>query len=223
MADQPTPGSPPPPLPLPPHTPNTPNTPTRRRGTALEQAILRAAMEELAETGYTGLTMERVARRAGTNKNAIYRRWPSRAALGVAAYRQFVAANTRIPDTGGLRDDALELLRRANRTWSSPTGGILRALLAGARDDPQLLAQLQERTADAGSAAWLTILARAVSRGEVRPEVLHPRVATVAVVLLRDEFITRGHPAAPDSVLTEIIDEIYLPLLRARGADAPTP
>lgn len=212
MADEPAGGS----------TPEPPRTPTRRRGAALEQAILRAAMAELTEHGYAGMTMERVAQRAGTNKNAIYRRWPTRAALGIAAYGEFVATNTQVPDTGSLRGDALELLRRANSTFSSPIGGILRALLAGARDDPQLLAQLQERTADAGSAPWLTILARAVSRGELRPEALHPRVATVAVVLLRDEFITRGHPAVPDSVLTEIIDEIYLPLLRARGADRPS-
>jgi hypothetical protein len=41
----------------------------------------------------------------------------------------------------------------------------------------------------------------------------------VAVVLLRNEFITRGHPAVPDNVLTEIIDEVYLPLLRGRGTD----
>ncbi|MCP3782907.1 TetR/AcrR family transcriptional regulator [Micromonospora sp. A3M-1-15] len=197
--------------------------PTRRRGAALEQAILRAAMAELTENGYAGMTMERVAHRAGTNKNAIYRRWPTRAALGIAAYGQFVATNTDVPDTGNLRDDALELLRRANSTFSSPVGGILRALLAGARDDPHLLAQLQERTADAGSATWLTILARAVARGELRPEALHPRVATVAVVLLRDEFITRGHPAVPDSVLTEIVDEVYLPLLCGRGADRPNP
>jgi AcrR family transcriptional regulator len=165
--------------------------------------------------------MERVARRAGTNKNAIYRRWPNRAALGIAAYSQFAITNTQIPDTGELRGDALELLRRANRTWSSPAGAILRALLAGARDDPQLLAQLQERSADAGSAAWLTILARAVSRGEARPEALHPRVATVAVVLLRNEFITRGYPTVPDNVLTEILDEVYLPLVRRRGTDGP--
>jgi AcrR family transcriptional regulator len=60
--------------------------PTRRRGAELEQAILRAALDELAETGYSGLAMDRVARRAGTNKNAIYRRWPSRAvAHGEAA------------------------------------------------------------------------------------------------------------------------------------------
>ena len=87
--------------------------PTRRRGAELEQAILRAAVEELAEAGYAGLTMDRVARRAGTNKNAIYRRWPNRAALGLAAYRRLVVADQELPDTGELRGDVLELLGRA--------------------------------------------------------------------------------------------------------------
>jgi AcrR family transcriptional regulator len=191
--------------------------PTRRRGAELERAIVQAALDELAESGYAGLTMDRVARRAGTNKNAIYRRWPNRAALGLAAYRQLVVADQELPDTGELRGDVLELLRRANRHWSSPAGDILRGLLGSARDDPQLLAQLREQTADAGSGAWLAVLGRAVARGEVAPEALHPRVATVAVVLLRNEYITRGTPAVPDSVLVEIVDEVYLPLLRGRG------
>ncbi len=188
----------------------------RRYGAELEDAILRAAAEELTESGYAGLTMDRVACRAGTNKNTIYRRWPSRAALGIAAYRQLAAPTAPSPDTGELRGDALELLRRTNRNWSSPTGGILRALLAAARDDPQLLTQIQERSADAGSAAWLAILARAVARGEAPADALHLRVATVAVVLLRNEFIVRGYPAVPDDVLVVIVDEIYLPLIRGR-------
>jgi AcrR family transcriptional regulator len=192
----------------------------RRYGAELENAILRAAAEELIESGYAGLTMDRVARRAGTNKNTIYRRWPGRAALGIAAYRQLAVAATPSPDTGELRGDALELLRRANRNWSSPTGGILRALLAGARDDPQLLAQLQEHSTDVGSAAWLAILARAVARGEAPADALHLRVATVAVVLLRNEFIVRGYPTVPDDVLVEIVDEVYLPLIRGRGVNA---
>jgi len=149
----------------------------RRRGAELEDAILRAAAEELTESGYAGLTMDRVARRAATNKNTIYRRWPNRAALGIAAYRQLAAAAVPSPDTGELRGDALELIRRTNRSWSSATGRILRALLAGARDDPQLLAQIQEHSADTGSAAWLAILARAVARGEAPAEALHLRVA----------------------------------------------
>ena len=188
----------------------------RRRGAELERAILGAAAEELTESGYAGMTMDRVARRAGTNKNAIYRRWPNRAALGIAAYRQLAAATMRVPDTGELRGDALELMRAANRTWSSPIGGIQRALLAGARDDPQLLAQMREHPGDGLSAAWLTILARAVARGEARPEALHPRVATAAIALLRNEYVTRGHPSVPDGVIVEIVDLVYLPLVRAR-------
>lgn len=189
---------------------------TRRRGAALEQAILDAAIDELTETGYAGLAMERVARRAGTNKNAIYRRWPSRAALGVAAYRQLAAGDQPLPDTRTLRGDALELLRRANRMWSSPAGNILRSLLAGIANDPELLGLIQERSKDAGSAVWLTVLARAVARGEVRPEALNARVATVAVVLLRNEYVTRGVPMVADNILVEILDEVYLPLVRAR-------
>lgn len=93
---------------------------TRRRGAALEEAILRAAVDELTESGYAGLTMDKVATRAGTNKNAIYRRWPNRLTLGIAAYRQLVTT-VRPPDTGSLRGDVLEVLRQANRHWSSPS------------------------------------------------------------------------------------------------------
>jgi AcrR family transcriptional regulator len=183
----------------------------------LEEAVLRAAIDELLAVGYAGLTMDGVAERAGTNKNAIYRRWPSRAALAVAAYRQMAGGDLPLPDTGTLRDDALELLRRANRVWSSPVGSVQRSLLAGVSDDPQLLALIQERASDAGAALWLTVLGRAVARGEARPEALHPRVATLAVVLLRNEYVTRGMPSAPDHVLVEIVDEVYVPLIRGRG------
>jgi AcrR family transcriptional regulator len=192
---------------------------TRRRGAALEEAILCAAVDELTESGFAGLTMDRVARRAGTNKNAIYRRWPNRLALGTAAYGR-LAASVRPPDTGSLRGDALELLRGANRHWSSPLGAILRELMAAAGGAPEFLAHLAQ-PADTGAAPWLTVLGRAVARGEAPPEALHPRVATVAMVVLRDEFVVRGAPSVPDDVLTEIVDEVYLPLIHGRARGTP--
>jgi len=131
----------------------------RRRGADLEQAILRAAADELTASGYAGMTMEKVAQRAGTNKNAIYRRWPQRAALGIAAYKHLADARTPAPDTGSLRGDALELLRQANATW----------------------------------------------------------VASLPMTLLRGEYALRGVPAVPDEVLVEIVDEVFLPLVRGRG------
>lgn len=189
---------------------------TRRRGAELEEAILRAAADELAESGYPGVTMDRVAQRAGTNKNAIYRRWPNRAALGIAAYQLLVRDNTHVPDTGELRGDVLATLRHANEQLSSPNGDILRGLLASMGEEPELLAALHERMADGGSELWLTILRRAVERGEVAETVLKPRIATVAIVLLRNEYVTRGITSVPDAVIVEIVDDVYLPLVECR-------
>ncbi|WP_433890100.1 TetR/AcrR family transcriptional regulator [Streptomyces sp. CA-111067] len=194
---------------------------TRRRGAALEDAILRAAAAELREAGYAGMTMDRVAHRAGTNKNAIYRRWPSRAALGVAAYRHLADAELRVPDTGTLRGDALALLRAANETWSSPQGAVLRDLLTAAADTPDLLTLLRAQSGTTRTdAAWWTLLTRAVARGEAPPESLHPRVAGTPLTLLRAEYASRGFPEAPDETLTEIIDEVFLPLVRGRAHPA---
>ncbi|MGW5666501.1 TetR/AcrR family transcriptional regulator [Micromonospora sp. NPDC003776] len=191
---------------------------TRRRGAELERAILHAAAEELRESGYAGMTMDRVAARAGTNKNAIYRRWPNRAALGIAAYRHLSDAVMPNPDTGTLRGDALEMLRRANETWSSPHGAVLRGLLAAAADDPALLELMRERSgAETMDRAWLTMLERAVARGEAPPAAAHARVATTPMMLLRAEYAMRGVPSVPDEVLIEIVDEVFLPLVRGRA------
>jgi hypothetical protein len=121
------------------------------------------------------------------------------------------------PDTGKLRGDVLALLRGASGDLSTPAGGIVRNLLAAAGDDPDLMTQLRDSIIDAGSDLWLAVLRRAVDRGEVSAHALHPRVATVAIVLLRNEYVARGTTTVPDGVLEEIVDEVYLPLLRGRG------
>jgi AcrR family transcriptional regulator len=48
---------------------------TRRTGPALEQAIHAAVLSELAETGYTRLALDRVAKRARIGRASLYRRW----------------------------------------------------------------------------------------------------------------------------------------------------
>ena len=58
----------------------------RRRG-VLNSAIFQATLAELADVGYSRLTKERVAERAGASKASLYRRWPSRMELAIdAAY-----------------------------------------------------------------------------------------------------------------------------------------
>ncbi|MEV8407698.1 hypothetical protein AB0R12_18345 [Streptomyces niveus] len=56
-----------------------------------------------------------------------------------------------------------------------------------------------------------------MARGEAAAGVAHPRVASVPMTLLRGEYALRGLPEVPDEVLTEIVDEVFLPLLRGRA------
>lgn len=188
---------------------------TRRRGAALDEAILTAAVEELVAEGYGGMSMDRIAKRAGTNKNAIYRRWTGRAAIGMAAYRRLATGNSPVPDTGDLREDVLVLLRRANRQFSTPNAQILREILSSAGADPELQSQLHQLAADAGSTEWLQVLGHAVDRGDIRAGALDPRIATVAIVLLRNEYVIGRTLKVSDSVLVEITDKVYLPLVRS--------
>ena len=184
----------------------------------LETAILQAAADELAESGYAGLTMDRVARRAGTNKNAIYRRWPNRAALCVAAYRRMLPTSPEeTPDTGSLRSDALAVLNRGNARMSSPEGAILRGLLADLQSDPELIREVRGQLPGAGLGPWMTVLARAVARGEAGPGAMLPRVATVAVDLLRNEYAVHGITEVPPAILEEIVDQVFLPLVKAHS------
>lgn len=189
---------------------------TRRRGEEVERAVLRAAVEELTERGYEGFTMDRVAARAGTNKTTIYRRWSSRTSLALAAYREMVAQPDSPPDTGELRSDVIELLRSVADRLASPSGAeVLRGLMMDARRDPELMAGLREDFNRSEPGTMLILLARAVARGEARPESLVPRVATVPVALLRDELTMRGPASVSDETIAEIVDLVFLPLVRA--------
>lgn len=56
-----------------------PHDPAPARGEAREDAILTAALELLAETGYADMSMDAIAARARSSKATIYRRWPGKA------------------------------------------------------------------------------------------------------------------------------------------------
>jgi AcrR family transcriptional regulator len=51
-------------------------------------AVQRATIEILAESGYRGMSMDAVAKRAGVSRPALYRRFPSTTSLAVAALEQ---------------------------------------------------------------------------------------------------------------------------------------
>ncbi|MFJ8314020.1 MULTISPECIES: TetR/AcrR family transcriptional regulator [unclassified Streptomyces] len=192
----------------------------RRRGGELERAILTATLAELIEVGYPALTMERVAARARTGKAAVYRRWSSRAELVMDACKLSGFSDVPAPDTGALRTDVIALLRQISHKMASPLGGIMRGLLPEMTRDAELAGLIREHIHTAGPATSHTILERAVERGEVEPWVLASRRATVATDLLRNQFLLFGAPV-DDEAITEIVDDVYLPLILTPAPNPP--
>ena len=82
----------------------------RPRDPRLDEAVVAATLQLLAEEGYAQLTVERIAARAGVGKASLYRRWPDKVSIVLEA----VSRNPErpsAPDTGSLRGDALSYLR----------------------------------------------------------------------------------------------------------------
>ena len=149
----------------------------RPRDPRIDDAVLRATVELLAETGYPGLSVSAIAERAGTSKPAIYRRWPSKAHLVHEAVFPIGAATT-IPDTGSLPEDLREMVRRTTAFLTTPAArSALPGLVGEMASDPTLHSALLERFADifaGGLAEWLE---RATGRGEVRAGVTAAELA----------------------------------------------
>jgi AcrR family transcriptional regulator len=183
----------------------------RRRGDVLNSAIFEATLDELAEVGYTKLTMERVAARAGASKASVYRRWPSRMELVLDAVHHLAPDPTDTPDTGSLRGDALAFMRAAAKLLAGPGGEALRGLLGDALADPSRTLELRRHSRGTGHRIMQEIVERAVARGEINSAAITPLRLDVAQAMLREQFLFHG-PPIPDAVIVEIVDETVLPL-----------
>jgi AcrR family transcriptional regulator len=187
---------------------------TRRRGAALEQALLDAAWAELQEAGYAGLTMEAVADRAGTSRAVLYRRWRNRPELVITAMRRHrPMLSGEVPDTGSLRGDVLALLTRVSDRLTELGPQTVYGILGDYFADTELFAAFQDQVLHIGAGVMATILKHAEERGEVR-QGISPRVASLPTDLFRHELLVRRTPPTR-SAIAEIIDDVFLPLVRA--------
>ncbi len=143
----------------------------RPRDPRIDEAVLRATVELLAETGYPGLSVAAIAERAGTSKPAIYRRWPSKAHLVHEAVFP-VGGATAIPETGSLRHDLREMFCCTMAFLSTPAArAALPGLIGEMAADPTLHSALLERFADVISGGLAGWLASAATAGLVRADV----------------------------------------------------
>lgn len=190
----------------------------RRRGAELEDALLQAAWDELTERGYADLTLEAVAQRAGTSRAVLYRRWAGKRELAAAAARHaIVKGRGPMPTLGGpLRDDLLALLTWANGTGARTTVEAFAQLGSYLAEEAITFGEARSLMLGGRSTTMHDIFERAAARGEVDLDRLTPRIEALAFDLFRHELIMQSGPV-PQSTLEEIVDDIVLPLVRARS------
>ncbi|MDQ0771838.1 AcrR family transcriptional regulator [Streptomyces aurantiacus] len=131
-------------------------------------ALTAAFFDELAAVGYGRLSIEAVAKRAGTGKAAVYRRWPSKQAMTVALVSRFAVAATGTPGTGSLRGDVTQYLREVMAALRHPlVSRIAPDLVAEAARNEELSQALLTAVRDPRRENAESVIRRAIERGEL--------------------------------------------------------
>jgi AcrR family transcriptional regulator len=142
----------------------------RPRNPEIDAAVLSATLAALDEYGYGRLTIEEIARRAGATKPAIYRRWPSRQRLVLAALDQRLGA-ARAPDTGCTLCDIDECLKVFVAAFRRMPPDVLGPLFADCAGDRELRAAFMTTLFEPPRTAVRETLDRAHGRGDLREDV----------------------------------------------------
>lgn len=188
----------------------------RKRGAELEDAILHAAISEVAEHGCGGFSIEAVAARAQTGKASIYRRWSSRNALLLDAFCAVgvgqCSADFEIADDVTTEQAFRVVAQRIAQVLSQGGAAILRELVTEAARDPQLARAMDESFYRPRRERVLALLRRGVERGEVRPAAATDTIAEVMPALLAYRLVWLQRDVAEQDI-TEIVDQVVLPLI----------
>jgi AcrR family transcriptional regulator len=152
----------------------TPQKHTRGRGRPRDEAarlrILKAALDLMDETAFAQVTAEAIAERAGTSKATLYRWWPNKAAVVIEAFREAIAPQLPLLDTGSLSEDLTVQVRNFARVLSGPGGRMLRSFIVAARSDPDVAAAFRSIWSDPRRAEAKKVLRQKQKRGQLRKD-----------------------------------------------------
>lgn len=184
--------------------PNTTSTSAGRpRSEEAHQAILDATLELLVEVGFSGLTVEGVASRAGVGKATIYRRWASKIPLIVEAFGQLPGFEDR--DTGSLAEDLKQMLKRYLEVFNTTALSAVLPSLAGERFHNPELSVLFEPVSKNRRQPLLAAFDRARERGEIPSDIDIELAADLVVGPIAVALFFKGGRLKPEMV-TPMVD-----------------
>lgn len=133
--------------------------------------VLTAAFALVGESGPGHVTIDEIASKAGVAKQTIYRWWPSRTAVILDALVENTMRVTPFPDTGDTRADFERHLVTVVKLFNSPTGSIIRELVAESQSDPVIAAEFRDRFWQPRRELSLARLERGIAGGRIRADI----------------------------------------------------
>ncbi len=170
----------------------------RPRSEQAHQAILDATLELLVEGGFSALTVEGVASRAGVGKATIYRRWASKLPLIVEAFGGLPGFEDC--DTGNLADDLKQMLGRYLEVFNTTALSAVLPSLAGERFHNDELSTLFEPVSMSRRRPLIDALERAQERGEIPREIDLELAADLVVGPIAVALFFKGGRLKPEMV-----------------------
>jgi AcrR family transcriptional regulator len=176
-----------------------------------EIELLAVTLQLLQEHGYDRLTVDAVAAKARASKATVYRRWPSKAELVLAAFMEGIRQVAVPPDTGTLRNDLLrmgELICQQGQQHAST----IRAVLVEVSRSPALNDVMQHQFVEQRKALMNHILQQAVDRGEIDQAAINDELWDLLPHYLIFRSIIPGRPPTRHTVQT-LVDDVIIPSL----------
>ena len=195
-------------------------TSSRRTGDELIQAVHAAALAEISENGLRGASMDRIAKRAGTGKAALYRRWPNMRALGLDVFLVTIAEAVpqAFPNTGSLREDLVDSMKSFTSSFRGPMALVLRELISESAHDSALIDEFNRRLGEPMESELVNVLQRAMARGEIPTKPIDPLIFELPDALISHRLLMRGE-IIDDITCEHLVDNVILPLLEFRRQD----
>ena len=176
-----------------------------------ERELLAVTVRLLRQHGYDGLTVDEVAAEGRASKATVYRSWPTKAELVLAAFIEGIQQDDDPPDTGALRGD-LVALGDMICGHAREHAATMRAVLGEFNRIPALNTALQRFLAGR-RALTHDIVTRAVRRGEIDAAAMNSDLWDVLPGYLIYRAVIQNRPATRKTVRS-LVDDVLLPGLR---------
>ncbi|OBB27114.1 TetR family transcriptional regulator [Mycolicibacterium peregrinum] len=179
--------------------------------TERESELLSITLRLLQQHGYDRLTVEAVATEAKSSKATIYRRWPSKTELVLAAFIEGTRIQLVPPRTGALRTDLLSI-GSSVCAQAREHGSTMSAIMSEVAHSPELSAALQNQFVLQRKKLMTEVLTDAVNRGEIDAAAVHNELWDVMPGYLVFRSLIPGRPPTEETVRA-LVDDVLMPSL----------